>query len=111
MKENDYSFNILINAYTENGNYDKAFETFDEMIAKNYIPTVSTIATIMKLHLKLKQPREAIRAHNSLFKKYGVKEDEYSFSILIKAYTEDRQYNKAIEVFHQMQNRPDVKMR
>ena len=63
----------------------------------------------MKLHLKLKEPHQAIKAHNSLFKKYGVK-DVYSFNVLIKAYTEDQQYDKAIEVFHQMQNRPDVKM-
>ena len=110
VKENEYSFNILINAYTENGNYDKAFQTFDEMIAKNYIPNAPTINTIMKLHLKLKEPHQAIRAHNSLFKKYGVKEDEYTFNILIKAYTEAGRYNKAIEVFHQMQSRSDVKM-
>ena len=31
------------------------------MIAKNYIPTAPTI-TIMKLHLKLKQPHQAIKA-------------------------------------------------
>ena len=110
VKENEYSFNILINAYTENGDYDKAFQTFDEMIAKNYIPNAPTINTIMKLHLKLKQPHQAIKAHNYLFKKYGVKENEYTFSILIKAYTEAGQYNKAIEVFHQMQNRPDVRI-
>ena len=29
--------------YTEKGNYDKAFQTFDEMIAKNYAPTKRTI--------------------------------------------------------------------
>ena len=63
----------------------------------------------MKLHLKLKQPHQAIKAH-ALHKKYGVKENEYSFNILIKAYTEAGQYNKAIEVFHQMQNRPDVRI-
>ena len=80
------------------------------MIAKNYVPTASTINTIMKLHLKLKQPHKAIKAHNYLFKKYGVKEDEYTFNILIKAYTEAGKYNKAIEVFHQMQSRSDVKM-
>ena len=74
VKENEYSFSILINAYTENGDYDKAFETFDEMIAKNYIPDATTINTIMKLHLKLKQPHKAIKAH-TLHKKYGVKED------------------------------------
>ena len=91
-------------------NHDKAFQAFDEMIAKNYIPDAPTIGTIMKLHLKLKQPHQAIEAHNSLFKKYGVKENEYTFNILIKAYIEAGQYNKAIEVFHQMQNRPDVKM-
>ena len=75
----------LINAYTENGNYDKAFQAFDEMIAKNYVPTAHTINTIMKLHLKLKQPHQAIKAHNCLFKKYGVKENAYTFDILIKA--------------------------
>ena len=91
------------------GAYDKAFETFDEMIAKNYAPDATTINTIMKLHLKLKQSHKAIKAH-SLHKKYGVKEDEYSFSILIKAYTEAGLYDKAIEVFHQMQSRSDVKM-
>ena len=90
----------MINAYTEDGQYDKAFQVFDEMIAKNYIPNTPTIVTIMKLHLKLKEPHQAIKAH-ALHKKYGVKEDEYSFSILIKALTENRQYNKAIEVFHQ----------
>ena len=95
---NDYSFNTLINAFTEKGDYDKAFQVFDEMIAKNYIPTASTINTIMKLHLKLKEPHQAIKAYNYLFKKYGVKENEYTFSILIKAYTEAGQYNKAIEV-------------
>ena len=58
----------------------------------------------MKLHLKLKQPHKAIKAHNCLFKKYGVKENVYSFNILIKAYTE-----APIEVFHQMQNRSDIK--
>ena len=52
----------------------------------------------MKLHLKLKQPHKAIKAH-SLHKKYGVKENVYSFNILIKAYTEDQQYDKAIEYF------------
>ena len=109
VKENEYSFNTLINAYTENGNYDKAFQTFDEMIAKNCIPNATTIGTIMKLHLKLKQPHQAIKAH-TLHKKYGVKENEYSFNILIKAYTEAERYDKAIEVFHQMQNRSDVKM-
>ena len=109
VKENDYSFNILINAYTENGNYDKAFQTFDEMIAKNYVPNATTINTIMKLHLKLKQPHQAIKAH-SLYKKYGVKENDYTFSILIKAFTENEQYDKAIEVFHQMQNRPDIRI-
>ena len=84
----------------------KAFE----MIAKNYIPTAPTIGTIMKLHLKLKEPHKAIKAHNYLFKKYGVTEDEYTFSILIKAFTEAGIYDKAIEVFHQMQNRPDVRL-
>ena len=64
IPQNEYSFNTLINAYTENGMYDKAFETFDEMIAKNYIPDVPTINTIMKLHLKLKQPHQAIKAHS-----------------------------------------------
>ena len=63
IPQNEYSFNTLINSYTENGDYDKAFETFDEMIAKNYIPTTTTINTIMKLHLKLKQPHQAIKAH------------------------------------------------
>ena len=108
-KKNIYSFTTLINAYTEKGDYDKAFETFDEMIAKNYIPDASTITSIMKLHLKLKEPHQAIKAH-TLHKKYGVKENEYTFNILIKACTEAGRYNKAIEVFHQMQNRPDVKM-
>ena len=83
----------------------KAFETFDEMIANNYIPDTTTITSIMKLHLKLKQPHQAIKAHNYIFKKYGAKEDVYSFNILIKAYTEAGRYDKAIEVFHQMQNR------
>ena len=110
VKEDEYTFTILINAYIENGDYDKAFQTFDEMIAKNYIPNAPTINTIMKLHLKLKQPHQAIKAHNYLFKKYGIKEDVYTFNILIKALTEDRQYDKAIEVFHQMQNRSDVRM-
>ena len=80
------------------------------MIAKNFTPNAPIINTIMKLHLKLKQPHKAIKAHNYLFKKYGIKEEVYSFSILIKAYTEARQYNKAIEVFHQMQSRPDVRL-
>ena len=62
IPQNEYSFNTLINAYTENGDYDKAFETFDEMIAKNYVPNATTINTIMKLHLKLKQPHKAIKA-------------------------------------------------
>ena len=110
IPQNEYSFNALINSYTEKGDYDRAFEIFDEMIAKNYTPTASTINTIMKLHLKLKQPHKAIKAHNSLFKKYGVKENEYTFTTLIKAYTEAGLYNKAIEVFHQMQSRPDVRI-
>ena len=101
IPQNEYSFNTLINAFTENGNHDKAFEAFDEMIAKNYALDAATIVTIMKLHLKLKQPHQAIKAYNYLFKKYGVKEDQCSFNILIKALTEDRQYDKAIEVFHQ----------
>ena len=63
----------------------------------------------MKLHLKLKQPHQAIKAH-SLHKKYGVKENDYTFNILIKAYTEAGRYEKAIEVFYQMQNRPDVRI-
>ena len=54
-------YNTLINVYTEKGNYDKAFQTFDEMIAKNYIPNATTINTIMKLHLKLKQPHQALK--------------------------------------------------
>ena len=45
IPQNEYSFNTLINAYTEKGDYDKAFHTFDEMIAKNYIPTATTINT------------------------------------------------------------------
>ena len=110
VKENEYTFTILINAYIENGAYDKAFQTFDEMIAKNYAPDATGINTIMKLHLKLKQPHQAIKAHNSLFKKYGLKENEYTFNILIKAYTEAGRYEKAIEVFHQMQNRSDVRI-
>ena len=110
VKEDEYTFNILINSYIENRNYDKAFQTFDEMIAKNYIPNATTITSIMKLHLKLKQPHQAIKAHNYLFKKYGIKENDYTFNILIKAYTEAGRYNKAIEVFHQMQSRSDVKM-
>ena len=101
IPQNEYSFNTLINAYTENGNYDKAFQTFDEMIAKNYIPTATTINTIMKLHLKLKQPHKAIKAH-SLFKKYGVKENEYSFNILINAFTENGNYDKAFQTFDEM---------
>ena len=84
IPQDEYSFNTLINVYTVKGDYDKAFQTFDEMIAKNCIPTASTIATIMKLHLKLKQPHQAIKAH-SLHRKYGVKENEYTFSILINA--------------------------
>ena len=109
VKEDQYSFNTLINAYTENGEDNKAFQTFDVMIAKNYIPNTATIGTIMKLHLKLKQPHQAIKAH-ALHKKYGVKENEYSFATLIKAYTEAGLYDKAIEVFNQMQNRPDVRI-
>ena len=85
IPQSEYSFTTLINAYTENGEHDKAFQTFDEMIAKNYIPDAATINTIMKLHLKLKQPHKAIKAH-SLHKKYGVKENEYSFNILINAF-------------------------
>ena len=80
IPQNEYSFNTLINAYTENGDYDKAFQTFDEMIDKNYIPNAATITSIMKLHLKLKQPHQAIKAHD-LHKKYGVKENVYSFNI------------------------------
>ena len=69
----------------------------------------------MKLHLKCKkilklQPHQAIKAHNYLFKRYGVKENEYTFNILINAYTEAGVYDKAIEVFNQMQNRPDVRI-
>ena len=109
ISQSEYSFNILINAYTEKGDYDKAFQVFDEMIATNYIPTAPTINTIMKLHLKLKEPHQAIKTH-TLHKKYGVKEDVYSFSILIKAFSEAGLYNKAIEVFNQMQNRPDVRI-
>ena len=77
IPQNEYSFNTLINAFTENGDYDKAFEIFDEMIAKNYVTNAPTINTIMKLHLKLKEPEKAIKAHNYLFKKYGVKETVY----------------------------------
>ena len=101
VKEDQYSFNTLINAYTEKGNHDKAFETFDEMIAKNYAPDATTITSIMKLHLKLKQPHQAIKAH-VLHKKYGVKENEYSFNTLINAYTENGQYDKAFQVFDEM---------
>ena len=50
IPQDEYSFSTLINAFTENGTYDKAFETFDKMIAKNYIPNAPTIKTIMKLH-------------------------------------------------------------
>ena len=39
IPQDEYSFNTLINAYTEKGDYDKAFQTFDEMIAKNYAPS------------------------------------------------------------------------
>ena len=109
IPQNEYSFTTLINTYTENGNYDKAFQAFDEMIAKNYAPNATTINTIMKLHLKLKQPHQAIKAH-TLHKKYGIKETDYSFNILIKAFTEAGKYNKAIEVFHQMQSRSDVRI-
>ena len=59
---------------------------------------------------KLKQPHQAIKAYNYLFKKYDVRETEYTLSILIKACTEAGRYDKAIEVFHQMQNRPDIRM-
>ena len=103
IPQDEYSFNTLINAYTEKGeDYDKAFQTFDEMIAKNYIPNAPTINTIMKLHLKLKQPHQAIKAHNTLHKKYGVKETEYSFNILINAYTERGDYDKAFQTFDEM---------
>ena len=71
------------------------------MIAKNYIPNAPTIGTIMKLHLKLKQPHQAIKAHN-LHKKYGVKENDYSFNILINAYTEAGVYDKAFQTFDEM---------
>ena len=101
IPQNEYSFSILINAYTEKGDYDKAFQAFDEMIAKNYIPNATTINTIMKLHLKLKQPHKAIKAHN-LHKKYGVKENEYSFNTLINAYTENGDYDKAFQTFDEM---------
>ena len=45
IPQDEYSFTTLINAYTEKGDYDKAFQTFDEMIAKNYIPNATTINT------------------------------------------------------------------
>ena len=80
IPQDEYSFTILINAYTEKGDYDKAFETFDEMIAKNYIPDAPTIGTIMKLHLKLKQPHQAIKAH-IFIQKVWLKEN-YSFNTL-----------------------------
>ena len=66
IPQNEYSFTTLINAYTEKGDYDKAFQAFDEMIAKNYAPDATTINTIMKLHLKLKQPHQAIKAHKKV---------------------------------------------
>ena len=68
IPQDEYSFATLINTYTEKGDYDKAFQTFDEMIAKNYIPDAPTINTIMKLHLKLKQPHKAIKAHSLFIK-------------------------------------------
>ena len=64
IPQNEYSFNTLINAYTEKGDHNKAFQVFDEMIAKNFIPDTTTITSIMKLHLKLKQPHQAIKAHS-----------------------------------------------
>ena len=58
IQEDEYSFNTLINAYTENGEYDKAFETFDDMIAKNFIPDTTTITSIMKLHLMFNHTKQ-----------------------------------------------------
>ena len=72
------------------------------------LSNTATICTMMK-HLKVHEPHNAILIHG-LYKKYNIPQDEYSFDTLIKACTEDRQYDKAIEVFHQMQNRPDVRM-
>ena len=67
-------------------------------------PDVTAI-NIMKLHLKLKTYHtKQLMCIITYSKSMVIKEDVYNFSILIKACTEAGLYEKAIEVFYQIQS-------
>ena len=109
LKPNVVSYNTLMDAHIEKADYTEAINVFEVMQDNDVLPNTVTITTMMKLYLKVNEAHNAILIHG-LFKKYNIPQDEYSFTALIKAYNENRQYNKAIEVFHQMQSRSDVKI-
>ena len=103
-----YSYSTLMDAHIEKTDYTEAINVFEVMQDNDVLPNTATICTMMKLYLKVNEPHNAILIHGLL--KNNIPQNEYSFTILINAYTEAGNYNKAIEVFHQMQNRPDVRI-
>ena len=109
LNPNVYSYNTLMDAHIEKGDYTKAINVFEIMQDNDVLPDTVTINTMMKLYLKVNEAHNAILIHG-LFKKYNIPQNEYSFNILIKAFTEAGKYSKAIEVFHQMQSRPEVRI-
>ena len=54
------SYNTVINAHIEMGQFLKGTERYTEMISRGIIPDVQTITTIMKLYMRLKRPNDVI---------------------------------------------------
>ena len=86
MKENEYTFNILIKAYTEAGQYNKAIEVFHQMQNRPDVRMDKvTLSSVMHLYNKMKRPDKTIDTFE-LYQQYNIEPDMYAYNCLINAY-------------------------
>ena len=97
------SYNTVINAHIELGQFLKGTERYTEMISRGITPNVQTITTIMKLYMRLKRPNDAIDCFD-FFKEYNLNPNIYSYTALMDAHIEKADYTEAINVFEVMQD-------
>ncbi|GFP80992.1 pentatricopeptide repeat-containing protein at4g39952 mitochondrial [Phtheirospermum japonicum] len=95
------TWNSLISAHTENGNYFEAINFFDEMISKDINPNVVTLVTLLSACSQIVSLENGRKIHNYV-KETGFEYEVSLSSALVDMYAKCGEINTAKEIFDSM---------
>jgi pentatricopeptide repeat protein len=96
-----YAF--MIHSYVKNGLYQKAHETFDEMIERGYKPDDRTMGSLINAFGAVGNIRRAEYVFNDMLSMFKIEPTDFLVKALLQAYYENHLYDKAAQLFETTQ--------